>query len=74
MFTLSCFRRKRLLQGRSLSTAMVGIVSASAFLAANPLANEDFAIEKDTSELKTKWYKKMTKTLVVMTYPTPNFG
>jgi len=27
------------------------------------LANEDFAIEKDTSELKAKWYKKMTKVL-----------
>jgi hypothetical protein len=30
---------------------------------ARTLANEDFAIEKDTSELKAKWYKKMTKTL-----------
>ena len=30
---------------------------------ARALANEDFAIEKDTSELKTKWYKKMTKEL-----------
>jgi hypothetical protein len=30
---------------------------------ARTLANEDFAIEKDTSELKTKWYKKMTKEL-----------
>ena len=30
---------------------------------ARVLANEDFAIEKDTSELKTKWYKKMTKEL-----------
>jgi DNA-directed RNA polymerase len=27
------------------------------------LANEDFAIGKDTSELKAKWYKKMTKVL-----------
>jgi DNA-directed RNA polymerase len=31
--------------------------------AARALANQDFAIEKDTSELKTKWYKKMTKEL-----------
>jgi len=30
---------------------------------ARALANEDFAIEKDTSELKAKWYKKMTKVL-----------
>lgn len=30
---------------------------------ARALANEDFAILKDTSELKTKWYKKMTKEL-----------
>jgi len=30
---------------------------------ASALANEDFAIGKDTSELKAKWYKKMTKTL-----------
>jgi hypothetical protein len=30
---------------------------------ARALANEDFAIEKDTGELKTKWYKKMTKEL-----------
>ena len=30
---------------------------------ARTLANEDFAILKDTSELKTKWYKKMTKEL-----------
>jgi hypothetical protein len=30
---------------------------------ARALANEDFAIMKDTSELKTKWYKKMTKEL-----------
>jgi hypothetical protein len=30
---------------------------------ARALANEDFAIMKDTSELKTKWYKKMTKVL-----------
>jgi hypothetical protein len=30
---------------------------------ARTLANEDFAIGKDTSELKVKWYKKMTKTL-----------
>ena len=30
---------------------------------ARVLANEDFAIEKDISELKTKWYKKMTKEL-----------
>jgi hypothetical protein len=30
---------------------------------ARTLANEDFAIEKDSSELKTKWYKKMTKEL-----------
>jgi hypothetical protein len=30
---------------------------------ARVLANEDFAIEKDTSELKAKWYKKMTKEL-----------
>jgi DNA-directed RNA polymerase len=30
---------------------------------ARTLANEDFAIEKDTSELKTKWYKNMTKVL-----------
>jgi Spy/CpxP family protein refolding chaperone len=30
---------------------------------ARALANEDFAIGKDTSELKTKWYKKMTKVL-----------
>jgi DNA-directed RNA polymerase len=31
--------------------------------AARVLANEEFAIEKDTSELKAKWYKKMTKVL-----------
>jgi DNA-directed RNA polymerase len=30
---------------------------------ARTLANEDFAIEKDISELKAKWYKKMTKVL-----------
>jgi hypothetical protein len=30
---------------------------------ARALANEDFAIGKDTSELKAKWYKKMTKEL-----------
>jgi len=30
---------------------------------ARDLANEDFAILKDTSELKSKWYKKMTKEL-----------
>jgi Spy/CpxP family protein refolding chaperone len=30
---------------------------------ARALANEDFAIEKDTSELKAKWYKKMAKVL-----------
>jgi DNA-directed RNA polymerase len=30
---------------------------------ARVLANEDFAILKDTSELKTKWYNKMTKVL-----------
>jgi polyhydroxyalkanoate synthesis regulator phasin len=30
---------------------------------ARTLANEDFAIEKDTSELKAKWYRKMTKVL-----------
>jgi hypothetical protein len=30
---------------------------------ARALANEDFAIEKDTSELKAKWYAKMTKVL-----------
>jgi hypothetical protein len=30
---------------------------------ARALANEDFAILKDTSELKTKWYKKMSKEL-----------
>ena len=30
---------------------------------ARTLANEDFAILKDTGELKTKWYKKMTKEL-----------
>jgi len=30
---------------------------------ARTLANEDFAILKDTSELKAKWYKKMTKEL-----------
>src|SRR5882672_1139879 len=30
---------------------------------ARALANEDFAILKDTSELKTKWYKRMTKEL-----------
>jgi hypothetical protein len=30
---------------------------------ARTLANEDFAILKDTAELKTKWYKKMTKEL-----------
>jgi hypothetical protein len=152
MVTLSCFRRVRSWQSRFLSTAMVGIASASVLLAAGPtfgeparptvnekfsdfapaiaelrqeagqdrrnivranmlltetesarfwplydeyraerkkigdrrvrlvtdflaqqnsmtedeartLANEDFAIEKDTSELKTKWYKKMTKEL-----------
>jgi hypothetical protein len=31
--------------------------------AARTLANEDFAILKDTAELKAKWYKKMTKVL-----------
>jgi hypothetical protein len=30
---------------------------------ARTLANQDFAIEKDISELKAKWYKKMTKEL-----------
>ena len=30
---------------------------------ARTLANEDFAIEKDTSEMKAKWYKRMTKVL-----------
>ena len=30
---------------------------------ARTLANEDFAIEKDTGELKARWYKKMTKVL-----------
>jgi hypothetical protein len=30
---------------------------------ARTLAKEDFAIEKDTSELKAKWYEKMTKVL-----------
>jgi Spy/CpxP family protein refolding chaperone len=30
---------------------------------ARTLANEEFAIEKDTGELKAKWYKKMTKVL-----------
>jgi Spy/CpxP family protein refolding chaperone len=30
---------------------------------ARALAKEDFAIEKDTSELKAKWYGKMTKVL-----------
>src|ERR1700691_4920326 len=30
---------------------------------ARGLANEDFAIEKDTSEMKAKWYKRMTKVL-----------
>ena len=30
---------------------------------ARALANEDFAIEKDTGELKAKWYKKMAKVL-----------
>ena len=30
---------------------------------ARTLANEDFTIGKDTSELKAKWYKKMTKVL-----------
>jgi len=30
---------------------------------ARALANEDFAILKDTGELKAKWYKKMTKEL-----------
>jgi Spy/CpxP family protein refolding chaperone len=30
---------------------------------ARALANEDFAIGKDTSELKTKWFEKMTKVL-----------
>jgi hypothetical protein len=30
---------------------------------ARTLANEEFAIEKDTSELKAQWYKKMTKVL-----------
>jgi DNA-directed RNA polymerase len=152
MVTLRCFRRKGSWQSRLLSTAMMGIASASALLAACPtfadpvrpivnekfsdfapaiaelrqeagqdrrnivranmlltetesarfwplydeyraerqkigdrrvrlvtdfladenamtedqartLANEDFAIEKDTSELKAKWYKKMTKVL-----------
>jgi Spy/CpxP family protein refolding chaperone len=30
---------------------------------ARALAKEDFAIQKDTSELKAKWYAKMTKVL-----------
>jgi hypothetical protein len=30
---------------------------------ARALANEDFAIEKDTGELKARWYKKMAKVL-----------
>jgi hypothetical protein len=30
---------------------------------ARTLANEDFAIGKDTSELKAKWYKRMAKVL-----------
>jgi Spy/CpxP family protein refolding chaperone len=30
---------------------------------ARALANEDFAIEKDTGELRAKWYDKMTKEL-----------
>jgi Spy/CpxP family protein refolding chaperone len=30
---------------------------------ARTLANEDFAIEKDISELRAKWYEKMTKVL-----------
>jgi len=30
---------------------------------ARALANEDFAILKDTSELNSKWYKRMTKEL-----------
>jgi Spy/CpxP family protein refolding chaperone len=30
---------------------------------ARALANEDFAIEKDTGELKAKWFEKMTKVL-----------
>jgi DNA-directed RNA polymerase len=30
---------------------------------ARTLANQDFAIEKDISELKARWYKKMTKEL-----------
>jgi hypothetical protein len=30
---------------------------------ARALANEDFQIEKDTSELRAKWYEKMTKVL-----------
>ena len=30
---------------------------------ARALAKEDFAIEKNTSELKAKWYEKMTKAL-----------
>jgi hypothetical protein len=30
---------------------------------ARTLANEDFAIERDTGELKAKWYDKMTKVL-----------
>jgi Spy/CpxP family protein refolding chaperone len=30
---------------------------------ARTLANEDFAIEKDTSELRAKWYEKMAKVL-----------
>jgi hypothetical protein len=152
MVTLSCFRRGRSWQSRFLSTAVVGIASASGLLAASPtladparpivnekfsdfapaiaelrqeagqdrrnivranmlltetesarfwplydeyrverqkigdrrvrlitdflaeqnsmtedkaraLANEDFAIERDTGELKAKWYAKMTKVL-----------
>jgi len=30
---------------------------------ARTLANEDFAIEKDTSKLRAQWYEKMTKVL-----------
>jgi hypothetical protein len=32
-------------------------------LEARAIAKEDFAIEKDTSELKAKWYDKMTQAL-----------
>jgi hypothetical protein len=46
-----------------LITDFLAVENAMTEDQARTLANEDFAIGKDTSELKAKWYKKMTKVL-----------